>query len=382
METTAYDRRWDTLVAPKEKDRQAYSLKEGLIFSGNNSFDVNRLICSEYGQKIIDTMEPFFLSTDPMDPKVVAYWREKGLKKEMVRGGPQEWNMWTIFTPVSAELPENAGRKYPLVFGLHGGDAGEFAGEPIFLAESTGYAKKAAEEEFILAMPEDHDAEPIMNLYNYLVEHYPVDRSRVYAAGYSAGSDRSVRVCLRHPEIFAGMLIGAGVPFNLIDDEKEIINTEKYKMPMIAIGCLSDKGNHTPFYSTNTLDHPTSPFIEKLLCAEGKMRWINRIFRVNHIPYYSVEENRDYVLTRGTPAEKRIGMRAQRSKVWEWAGKKHYCLDYTDAEGIDSVRYIFIEDMPHFEPVDMMDLAWPFLKRFSRNLQDGSLVCSEPEFDR
>ena len=88
------------------------------------------------------------------------------------------------------------------------------------------------------------------------------------------------------------------------------------------------------------------------------MRWINRIFRVNHIPYYSVEENRDYVLTQGTPAEKRIGMRAQRSKVWEWAGKKHYCLDYTDAEGIDSVRYIFIEDMPHFEPVDMMDLAW------------------------
>ena len=63
METTAYDRRWDTLVAPKEKDRQAYSLKEGLIFSGNNSFDVNRLICSEYGQKIIDTMEPFFLSS-------------------------------------------------------------------------------------------------------------------------------------------------------------------------------------------------------------------------------------------------------------------------------------------------------------------------------
>ena len=111
METTAYDRRWDTLVAPKEKDRPAHSLKEGLIFSGNNSFDVNRLICSEYGQKIIDGMEPFFLSTDPMDPKVVAYWREKGLKKEMVRGGPQEWNMWTIFTPVSAELPENAGRK-------------------------------------------------------------------------------------------------------------------------------------------------------------------------------------------------------------------------------------------------------------------------------
>ena len=70
MDATAYDRRWDTLVVPKEQDRQPHTLKEGLIFSGNKSFDVNRLICSEYGQKIIDGMEPFFLSTDPMDPTV------------------------------------------------------------------------------------------------------------------------------------------------------------------------------------------------------------------------------------------------------------------------------------------------------------------------
>ena len=51
-------------------------------------------------------------------------------------------------------------------------------------------------------------------------------------------------------------------------------------------------------------------------------------------------------------------------------------------EACSGVFDIFIEDMPHFEPVDMMDLAWPFLKRFSRNPGDGSLVCSEPEFDR
>lgn len=377
-----YDSRWDRKLPSKDPRKPSLTLKESLILSANKSFDVDRLIGSAYGQKLIDMLEPYFLSDDPMDPAVVRYWEERGLRKEIVHGGPQSWNNWTIFTPLSAYRPENAGRKYPLVFGLHGGDAGEFEGESVFLAESTGYARKAAQEEFILALPEDHDAEPIMRCYRYLLEHYPVDVSRVYTTGYSAGSDRSVRVALRHPEVFAGMLIGAGVPFNLIDDEKEIENAERYKMPMIAIGCLSDKGNHTPFYSTNPLDHPTSPFIEKLLCAEGKMRWINRIFRINHIPFRSAEENRAYVEAQGTPAEKRIGMRAQRSKVFEWAGKKHYCLDYTDAEGIDSVRYVFIEDMPHYEPVNMLDLAWPFLKRFSRNPEDGSLQCSEPAFDR
>lgn len=375
-----YDERWDRPMKQKDPRQPPASLREGLIRSGNKSFDVDKLLCSEYGQKIIEGLEPLFLSEDPMDPAVLEYWEKKGLKKERVLGGPQEWNYWTIFTPLSAFKPENAGRKYPLVFGLHGGSAGEFDGEPVFIAESTGYARKAAEAEFILAMPEDHDTPPIMELYSYMVENYPVDRSRVYLAGYSAGSDRSVRAALRHPEIFAGMLIGAGVPFNLIDDEQEIENAVRYKMPFVAVGCLSDKGNHTPFYSSNPLDNPVPDFIAKLLSAEGKMKWVNRFFRINHIPFYSIEENREYVLSQGTPSEKRIGMRAQRSSIWQWAGQTHYCLDYTDAEGIDSVRYVFVEGMPHFEPVDMMDIAWPFLKRFSRDPENGSLICDQPVY--
>ncbi len=380
MTLISYDERWDRLLQPKDPSQQPFSLREALIRSGNRDFDVDRLLHSEYGQRTIDGMEPFFLSEDPMDPYVLAYWEKKGLRKERLLGGPQPWNYWTIFTPLSAYLPENAGRKYPLVFGLHGGGAGEFDGEPVFLAESTGYARKAAEEEFILAMPEDHDTPPIMAFYHYLVENYPVDRSRVYLTGYSAGSDRSVRAALRHPEVFAGMLIGAGVPFNLEKDETEIENAVKYKMPFIAVGCLSDKGNHTPFYSSNPIDNPVPDFIARLLSAEGKMEWINHFFRINHIPFYSAEENREYVLSRGTAAERRIGMRAQRSKTWEWAGMQHFCLDYTDREGIDSVRYVFIEGLPHFEPVNMLDLAWPFLKRFSRDPESGSLLCSQAEY--
>ena len=375
-----YDPRWDIPLKQKNPDIPPTSFKEGLIKSGNKSFDVEKLICSEYGQKIIDGLEPLFLSDDPMSPVIIEYWRKKGLKKERVLGGPQEWNEWTIFTPLSAEKPENKDRKYPLVFGLHGGGAGKYDGEPIFITESTGYARKAAEEEFILALPEDHDTPPIMALYDYMVKNYPVDLSRVYLTGYSSGSDKACRAALRHPEKFSGMLIGAGVPFNLIDDENEIINATKYKIPFIAIGCLNDKGNHTPLYSSNPIDNPVPDFIAKILSAEGKIGWINKFFRVNHIPYFSIEENKEYVLSHGTPEEKRIGLRAQRSKSWIWAGQNHLCLDYTDAEGVDSVRYVFIEGMPHFEPVDMFDIAWPFLKRFSRDVNSGELLCSSPKY--
>ena len=186
-----YDPRWDIPLKQKNPDIPPTSFKEGLIKSGNKSFDVEKLICSEYGQKIIDGLEPLFLSDDPMSPVIIEYWRKKGLKKERVLGGPQEWNEWTIFTPLSAEKPENKDRKYPLVFGLHGGGAGKYDGEPIFITESTGYARKAAEEEFILALPEDHDTPPIMALYDYMVKNYPVDLSRVYLTGYSSGSDKA-----------------------------------------------------------------------------------------------------------------------------------------------------------------------------------------------
>lgn len=382
MTDQTYDPRWNRAVRPISYEKQPLSLREILIQSGNRNFDVDRLLCSEYGNRIIRNLEPLFLSNDPMDPAVIEYWEKKGLRKERISGGPQPWNDWIVFTPLSASESQNADRSYPLVFGLHGGDAGESKGEPIFLAESTCYAHKAAEEEFILVMPEDHDTPGVMRCFDYMIENYPVDRTKVYLTGYSAGSDRSVRAALKHPELFAGILVGAGVPFNLIDEPSQIENAQKYKMPLIAVGCLCDKGNHTPFYHTNPIDNPVPDFIARLLCAEGKMEWINRFFRINHIPFYSLEENRDYVLRYGTEAEKRIGMRAQRSKTWEWAGLKHFCLDYADTDGMDLIRYIFIENLPHFEPVNMFDLAWPFLKRFSRNLQDGSLICSQPKYDR
>lgn len=373
------DPRWDAPMPCKDPQARRVSLREGLKASGNRSFDVDAFARSEYGQRYLDGLEPIFLSDDPMDARVLDYWYARGLRKKRVHGGPQSWNDWIIFTPLSAERPENASRRYPVVIALHGGAAGEFDGEPVFFAESSGYARKAAEEEFILALPEDHDAEPILRLYDYIMAHEPADASRVYLAGFSAGGDRSCRVALKRPELFAGMCIGAGVPFSLSRDEKEIANATKHKLPFIAVGCLNDKGNHTPLCQSNPLDNPVPDFIARILTAEGKMGWINTFFDINHVAHGTLSDNLAYLEHGGTVEEKRLGMPAHRSFTWEWAGAKHLCLDYTDREGLQSVRYVFIEGLPHTEPVDMMDIAWPYLKRFSRRISDGQLICDQAE---
>lgn len=374
------DPRWNWLMIGKDPTHPRISLREGLIGSGNRSFDMDALAASAYGQKYLDGMEPVFLSDDPMDEVILNYWRERGLHKEIVHGGPQDWNDWTIFTPLSAFDPGSP-RKYPLIIGLHGGAAGKYEGEPIFMAESSCYARKAAEEEFILAMPEDHDAEPILHLYQYVVSHYPVDVERVYLAGFSAGGDRSCRAAMRYPELFAGICVGAGVPFSLIRDDEEIRRTTELKMPLIAIGCLNDKGNHTPLCRSNPLDNPVPDFIAKILSAEGKMGWIHTFFDINHVTHPSFEETIAALETVGTEEEKRIGMLAHRSYSWYWEGARHYCLDYRDRDGMQSVRYVFIEGLPHTEPVDMMDIAWPYLKRFSRRQKDHTLLCTDDAED-
>lgn len=376
MKKGRHDARWDAKVLhSKNPAEQPSSIREALKKASNRAYDEALLLDSDYGMRILDRMQPLFLSSDPSDEKVIAFWRERGLRKECMIGGPEPWNHWEIFTPLSALEPENSCKKYPLVIALHGGSAGEFDGASLFFTECN-YAYKAAEEEFILALLDKHDVEGIMALYNHLVENYPVDTSRVYLAGYSAGSDRSTNCGLHHPELFAGLLIGAGLPFTFVHDEELKANAKKYKLPVICVGCLGDKGNHTPFYNTNPVDNPMPEFIAKLFYGENKMRWINSFFDINHIPYYSLEENKEYLAHSGTPEEKRIGLRAQESWTYEEGGIHHMCLGYRDAEGMQSVRYIFIEDMPHFEPPNLMDIGWDFLKRFSRDPETHALICS------
>ncbi len=367
------DPRWQYVMPCNDPQAPPCTLWDGLVRAGNRSFDMEALARSEYGQKYLDGLAPAFLSRDPMDARILSYWEEKGLRKERVLGGPQDWNQWYIFTPTSASKPQNADRKYPLIIGLHGGGAGPRDGEPILMAESSCYARKAAEEELILAMPEDHDAEPIHRLYEYMLAHYPVDPSRVYLAGFSAGGDRSCRAALRYPELFAGICVGAGVPFNLYRDEADIARAARYKIPLIAVGCLQDKGNHTPFWRDSPMDNPVPDFIAKILCAEGKMGWINTFLTINHTEHRSLEETIAYLRDHGTEEEKRLGLCAHRSWSYEWAGARHYCLAFTDREGVESTRYAFVDGLPHTEPVDMMDIAWPFLSRFSRDPRTGEL---------
>ena len=50
----------------------------------------------------------------------------------------------------------------------------------------------------------------IMNLLQYMEEHYNVDRSRIYIAGFSAGGGIAATMAAKYPDVFAGVVDYAG----------------------------------------------------------------------------------------------------------------------------------------------------------------------------
>lgn len=376
--TTADFRAWWDVkrVWSKGAGGKPLTFREALTLSGNKQYDSDALINSPYGDALIKIHEPFFLSEDPMSPEVVSYWAKKGMRKELING-PEDWNQWAVYTPLSALEPENKDRTYPLIFALHGGAAGPDDGCTIFSTEADGYVKLAAEQELIVGILDNHSDDGIMALYEYITAHYPVDLSRVYLTGFSAGGNRATQSSLLHPELFAGILVGAGLPFSLEYDEALVENAAKYRIPMIGIGGTHEKGNSIPFSTTNPIDNPLPEVIAKLMAAENKMRWANAFFRLNHIKHYSLEENLAHVAATDNEVEKLIGIRAERSRITYDMGQKHYWADYTDDRGLCLVRYIYIDNLPHCVPPDMLDLGWDFLRRFSRDPVSKKLIYAE-----
>ncbi|HZK26638.1 MAG TPA: PHB depolymerase family esterase [Thermoclostridium sp.] len=365
---------WDIKrIWGKNPKEQPNSLRELLNSSANRYYDSDKLVNSEFGDELVKIRKAFFLSEDQMSKEVVQYWAQRGLRKELV-DGPEEWNKWAIFTPNSALKEENKDRKYPLIFALHGGGAGPGDGSTIFSTESEGYAELAAEHELILGVLDNHWDEGIMALYDYLVKNYPVDVSRVYLTGFSAGGNRATQTSLLHPELFAGILVGAGLPFSFDYDESLVENAAKYRIPMIGIGGTHDKGNTIPFSTTNPIDNPLPEIVARLFGADNKMRWANAFFKLNHIDYYSHEENLSHVSSSNDEVEQIIGIKVQHSKITYEMGQKHYWAEFTDKNGLCLVKYIYIDNLPHCVPPNMMNLGWEFLSKFSRDPISKELI--------
>ena len=356
---------------------QKVTMRERVAMVGTSRFDCESFINSPYGEKQAELMENYILHEDPMDPVLIEKYRNIGLKKEMCKID-NLYTRWSLFTPISMHESVCIDRLYPLLFVLHG------ATMPIEWDECSGFLPLAAKDEVIVISPQNHNEDNLMRILGEVITKYPVDRSRIYSTGYSQGSMKTSHVTLLHPEVFAaaapcGMHL---CPPDSVISDVQLSEATKYELPIISIsGCeeflyifpVNEDSPLTSGRSSNapTLD-PEDPTLGKMSTgvdtgsATEKIAMLNRRLKASscrEVTLMECEQARES----GDEVTRRLGFPSDKTEVVNVLGVDHYVAGFMNNRGNEYLKIIGINNMPHWPPASMAELAWDFMKRFARD---------------
>lgn len=361
---------------------------------GAPNFDVERFLSDDIGSIQIRRFENYICYPDPAAPEVTEYWRKKGLIKQLHDTPKKEdipqkyvdrltaigvcanreealvrYAQWASYVPVSSLTePE---RKYPLLFVLHGGD------DPIYMTETYGFMDLAAREELIVIAPQDAGYQNVGALLDYALEHFPVDPSRVYCAGFSGGAAKTEDTVIAYPQRFAGaILVGQLLRTRFYGNptREQLDGIPQYRIPLFNIEGLTEAGRTLPMNISQEFN-PCIPDVVRTVAdnCEGLNAWLafNRCRRtVTQADMYASAHSADVV-------ERMIGTVFDRTHVERHFDRNYYVGEYMDDNGVAMIRIVGVEDIPHWPVPSFAELAWDYISRFRREVPSGKLIVGE-----
>ncbi len=333
-------------------------------------FDFDALVNSPLGESIISTSKNFILYSDEYGAQEYEYWESLGIRKEMHDFDDKD-HKWATFTPMEAYEEENADKTYPVLFVFHGGN------NPIYAAETYGYAQLAAKEGFICVMPwaqnggsgdEEEgttlDAE-VDRIMEILREEYPIDESRIYAAGYSLGGRSTVREAVKHPNMFASITVGGhnlggirqGETYSFAEEEWDALN----ETPILQLDGEHEMRIKLPYgYDVTGEDSPNA---------------LNRWFEINGIDReVTLEECQEIVNTTDDYAQKMLGLEADEIYTQYYDGTAFYTADFYNEDGVNMIKIINVDGMIHWMTQSMAQASWNFMSQYARDTETGELI--------
>lgn len=380
-------RKYEKKALWQQKRVNGKSVRDDLAQWGGPTFDVDAYIDSYLGERKMD----YYYTTlnyenDVMNPGLLEYWRNlgKGLVKEMHDDNEPAFE-WASYVPVSAFEKREPGRLYPMIFELHGG---LYCGIDM---ENTGFIHLAAEKEIIIVTPEKEGTNYIENIYNYMVSHYPVDRSRVYCSGFSYGGAMTYQNTIINTKLFAAGNVGGtahGGPDMTAAEVLEIlpgvdkcsnmldhfdILDENAKMHAdLGIAVIYSSGMAEARYPFPLCEDPHGP--RGGTNGYHKISGLNQLCRMAGIKEFDHEKLREYIAHTDNECEKAIGVKLDKTWITEIEGIKHYCGELYDSHHVPVLRFLGTENNPHNVSPTAPEQVWDFFCLFRRDMETGKLI--------
>jgi poly(3-hydroxybutyrate) depolymerase len=252
----------------------------------------------------------------------------------------------------------------PLVMLFHG--SGERAE---WIAMHTEWPTVAAEEGFIVVAVDDHLGQrtpgnlttaQVTELMDDVFERYPaIDRTRVYATGFSAGSMRTISMGTQRPDLFAAI-----APIN---GYTTLANTnDALMLPTMLIGGQAD-GLIPNFPSHRAGGVYTG-------APNSADRVVDQLFTMNDIRggSYTYDTAGSSTWWGLTPDEVEVVPSPNGISVFTMNSLR-------SPDGITYTKLVDVSAKNHFTYPDEAPLIWEFFEQFGRNA-DGSISLT-PSFD-
>ena len=366
----------------RKEERGDFGLVGLFMSMGDENIDAVAIDASEDGRICKERMVVMSFPEDSEESK--SYWAkyEKGLKKELHGDPANRLERWASYLPLSAveEMEKGGGRKYPLIFCLHG------ANNPIQLTETYGIIQVAAREECIVIAPENENLDNILSLLDYAKEHWPVDESRVYSIGFSFGGFMSSRNTLARPDIFAGvgmggMLFAGDAPSIELDGqpypEYKLTDEMLDKARELELPALLFMGENEMLCLEPLWREPKAPEVRDgaiPLSSADKHRAFNRWRHVGGCEPYEFKVGSEFYENSSDPTVKSIGAEFERTEVREYHGRKYFIGDSLNSNGECLFRTVSCEKMAHWPTAPYGELVWEHIGKFARDTKTGKLI--------
>ena len=126
-------------------------------------------------------------------------------------------------------MESGSGETFALLLCFHGG-----GDHPIYEAESVGWAQLAIDNNIIMVAPNGSSStgEEFNALIDYMIDKYPVDTSRIYAAGFSGGARSTLALSNAYPERLAAVAPQSCVSGPSYADLTDKLDTYEYDLDL------------------------------------------------------------------------------------------------------------------------------------------------------